>query len=140
MSYRAIHGRLGLQTFMHSETECPSLVAMQPSPASARLEHSTDSIVLCRAIATAAAKAGARTLREIAEALNARGIATAARWTVVRAVSRERSSARLGQHWVSLMNLGGAEMSAIRVRSQSGRFPGQSGHQMAGKPGGISRE
>jgi hypothetical protein len=42
---------------------------------------------------------------------------------MVRAVSHERSSARLGQHLVSLMNLGGAEMSAIRVRSQWGRFP-----------------
>src|SRR5215831_19319525 len=60
-------------------------------------------IVLCRAIATAAAKAGVRTLS-------------------------------LGQHWVSLMNLGGAEMSANRVRSQSGRCPAKADTRWQASP------
>ena len=53
-----------------------------------------------------AQKAGARTLREIAEALNARGIATArgGQWYA-------QSVANIA----SLMNLGGAEMPAFRV-------------------------
>ena len=46
-----------------------------------------------------AQKAGARTLREIAEALNARGIATARGGQWYAAVGRERSSARLENDW-----------------------------------------
>src|SRR6516165_3800630 len=54
-----------------------------------------------------AQKAGARTLRDIAEALNGRGIATArgGQWYA-------QSVANIA----SLMNLGGAEMPALRVR------------------------
>jgi hypothetical protein len=62
-----------------------------------------------------AQNAGARTLRQIAEAFNARGIATArgGQW-YAQSVANVLARA-LGQHWVAIMNLGGAEMSAIRA-------------------------
>jgi hypothetical protein len=56
-------------------------------------------------------------------------------WLTTRP-SRSNSRTRLGQLWVSLMNLGGVEMSAIRVRSQSGRFPAKADTRWQASPAG----
>jgi hypothetical protein len=47
-----------------------------------------------------AQKAGARTLRELADALNARGMHHGSGRAMVRATCRECSGARLGEHGV----------------------------------------